>query len=69
MSSIIALVIGIVLLLWAHKRSFDRTNEHGVEVYNSFLGMLGARAVNILIGLVGAVCAIGGVIVLVYNWA
>lgn len=67
-ASIIAIIIGIAFLIWANKRSFDRRNEQGVELHNSYFGMLGAKAGDVLIGLVGAVIAIGGVVVMIYDW-
>lgn len=60
----IPIAIGIVLLLWANKRRFDRRNEAGVELYSSFYSMLGARSIDALIGLVGFVTFMYGVVTL-----
>jgi hypothetical protein len=64
MMEIVFIIIGIGLIVWQRKRAFDRTNEHGVELHNSFFGLIGTSAVDILIAIVGVVCILGGAITL-----
>jgi len=41
---IVLIVLGIVEVFWAKKRSFDRTNSAGVEEFSGFGQMIASRS-------------------------
>lgn len=56
------LAASIGLIIWLHKRNFDRTNQYGVESYKGFGHMMAHRTVEGVLSLVAWIGAIAGFI-------
>lgn len=59
------IIFGACLLYWRKKRKFDRTNEHGIEIFGSYLDKAKADTFDALLLWVGVVCFLGGVFLFV----
>jgi hypothetical protein len=56
LSTILALLlvpVGLILMMWAGRRRFSRTNAHGVEQFASYGQSLSHRAIEELVSLLG----------------
>lgn len=61
------LVIGALLGLKRRKRRFDRTNEFGVERFQSYGGKLRARFKDGLLGLTSILLLSSGILILAFQ--
>lgn len=59
---ILLLVGGIAAIFYGGKMRFDRTNETGTEVYESYGGAVANRAASGFLSLVGKIAAAAGVL-------
>ncbi len=69
------MVVGLALLsasgllvLWARKRRFDRTNEFGVERFSSYGGKVAAHTFDVLLQTGAMVCGLAGLLVLAFQF-
>jgi hypothetical protein len=66
-------IIGILLKREAEKRSFNRTNDHGVEEFESYTDLEKNRLIDIGLRVGGFICKFMGVMFLLeyyigYKW-
>jgi hypothetical protein len=52
----------IALIVWLHKRNFDRTNEYGVESYRNFGHLMAHKTVELFLSFVAWIGAIAGLL-------
>ena len=57
------LLCGIAGIVWANKLAFEKRNEHGVEMYESFWHMLRFRSAVSAIGLLSFFAIMAGLII------
>lgn len=62
------LVIGAILGFQRRRRKFDRTNEFGVEQFQSYGGKLGARFKDGLLGLASIFLVSSGILILAFQY-
>ncbi|MCI0518350.1 MAG: hypothetical protein L0Y45_11015, partial [Woeseiaceae bacterium] len=65
---LILFVAGWVPLFWSGRRGFERTNSAGVQEFESFGHMVGARLLEKVATFAGVVMVLAGVAVMVVNW-
>jgi hypothetical protein len=58
------ILIGIALITWLKKRQFDRKNEYGMSVYNSYADKIGTGLLDLLVALLGLSAIVKGIIVI-----
>ena len=61
---VLLMFFGVLLLYWRNKRKFDRLNEHGIEIFGSYLEKAKADAFDTLLEYAGYVSFISGLFVL-----
>lgn len=64
-TGLVMLVVGLMILFYSHWYLAKRRNEAGVEVYSGFFSYLAHRGLSVVIGIVGAVVALVGLVLLV----
>jgi hypothetical protein len=65
---LILFVAGWVPLLWATRRQFYRTNSTGVQEFESFGHMVGARLIERFGSIIGVIMIMAGVAVMAVSW-
>ncbi|MBQ9182757.1 MAG: hypothetical protein IJV56_03435 [Neisseriaceae bacterium] len=65
---LIMVALGVVGRLWIGKRAFDRTNEAGVQGFNSYKHAVAAGIMEAIIGWVSYIVALIGVIVILVSF-
>jgi len=56
----VCIAMGLTLVYWVRRRKFNRTNEHGVQIFPSFVRRVLARGLEIVLALVALVLVLVG---------